>query len=146
MKFSRAISRVKWLIGGKTNVSKTISVLVLKGRVWLWLGKTSCPNLYLAQSVYATGLWAGSMTDWARYKFGQNIFPNYNQTSTLRTRTEMVFETLFFFTAQPFDTADSPRELHHNRSPGKQQISSLKMYRGSTYLQNCAFWRQELIC
>jgi hypothetical protein len=27
MKFSRAISRVKWLSGEKTNVSKTISVL-----------------------------------------------------------------------------------------------------------------------
>jgi hypothetical protein len=30
MKFSRAISRVKWLSGEKTNVSKTISVLVLR--------------------------------------------------------------------------------------------------------------------
>jgi hypothetical protein len=29
MKFSRAMSRVKWLIGEKTNVSKIISVLVL---------------------------------------------------------------------------------------------------------------------
>jgi hypothetical protein len=29
MKFSRAISRAKWLSGEKTNVSKTISVLVL---------------------------------------------------------------------------------------------------------------------
>jgi hypothetical protein len=28
MKFSRAVSRVKWLSGEKTNVSKTISVLV----------------------------------------------------------------------------------------------------------------------
>jgi hypothetical protein len=28
-----------------------------------------------------------------------------------------------FFTAQPFDPADSPRELHHTQSPGKQQIS-----------------------
>jgi hypothetical protein len=25
-------------------------------------------------------------------------------------------------TAQPFDPADSPRELHHTQSPGKQQI------------------------
>jgi len=25
------------------------------------LGKTFCPNLYLAQSVYATGQWADSM-------------------------------------------------------------------------------------
>jgi hypothetical protein len=30
MKFSRAISRVKWLSGEKTNVSKTISGLVLR--------------------------------------------------------------------------------------------------------------------
>jgi len=26
-------------------------------------------------------------------------------------------------TAQPFDPADSPRELHHTQSPEKQQIS-----------------------
>jgi hypothetical protein len=26
-------------------------------------------------------------------------------------------------TAQPFDPPDSPRELHHTQSPGKQQIS-----------------------
>jgi hypothetical protein len=30
MKLSRAISRVKWLSSEKTNVSKTISVLVLR--------------------------------------------------------------------------------------------------------------------
>jgi hypothetical protein len=30
MKFSRAISQVKWLSGEQTNVSKTISVLVLR--------------------------------------------------------------------------------------------------------------------
>jgi hypothetical protein len=30
MKFSLAISRVKWLSGEKTNVSKTISVLVFR--------------------------------------------------------------------------------------------------------------------
>jgi hypothetical protein len=30
MKFSQAISRVKWLSGEKTNVSKTISALVLR--------------------------------------------------------------------------------------------------------------------
>jgi hypothetical protein len=47
MKFSRAISQVKWLSGEKTNVLKTISVLVLRVLV-------------------------------------------------LRTRTEMVFETLLF--------------------------------------------------
>jgi hypothetical protein len=51
MKFSRAISQVKWLSGEKTNILKTFSVLVLRV-----LG----------------------------------------QTSTLRTRTEMVFKTLVF--------------------------------------------------
>jgi hypothetical protein len=35
MMFSRAISRVEWLSGEKTNVSKTISVLVLRGLVRL---------------------------------------------------------------------------------------------------------------
>jgi hypothetical protein len=35
LKFSRAISRVKWLSGDKTNVSKTISVLVFRVLVWL---------------------------------------------------------------------------------------------------------------
>jgi hypothetical protein len=39
MKFSRAISRVKWLSGEKTNVSKTISVLVLRVLVCLRSGK-----------------------------------------------------------------------------------------------------------
>jgi hypothetical protein len=29
-------------------------------------------------------------------------------------------------TAQPFDPADSPRELHHTQSPGKQQSSLLQ--------------------
>jgi len=38
--FSRAISRVKWLSGEK-NVSKTISVLVLRVLVWLSLGVRS---------------------------------------------------------------------------------------------------------
>jgi hypothetical protein len=61
MKFSRAISRVTWLSGEKTNVSKTISVLVLRVLVWLWLGKNILSNLYLAHSVYATGRWAGSV-------------------------------------------------------------------------------------
>jgi len=39
MKFSRAISWVKWSSGEKTNVSKTISVLVLRVLRWSWLGK-----------------------------------------------------------------------------------------------------------
>jgi len=39
MKFSRAISRAIWLSGENTNVSKTISLLVLRILVWQWLGK-----------------------------------------------------------------------------------------------------------
>jgi hypothetical protein len=35
MKFSRAISRVKWLSGEQTNVSNIISVFVLRVLVWL---------------------------------------------------------------------------------------------------------------
>jgi hypothetical protein len=64
MKFSQAISRVKWvkwLSGEKNNVLKTISVLILRD--------------------------------------------------------------VGFLTAQPFDPADSLRELHHTQLPGKQQIS-----------------------
>jgi hypothetical protein len=42
MKFSRTISRVKLLSGEQTNVSKTISVLVLRVLVWhrstIWPG------------------------------------------------------------------------------------------------------------
>jgi hypothetical protein len=34
MKFSRDISRVNWLNGEKANVSKTISVLVLRVLIW----------------------------------------------------------------------------------------------------------------
>jgi hypothetical protein len=33
-----------------------------------------------------------------------------------------------FFTVQPFDPAESPRELRHTQSSGKQQISLHKMY------------------
>jgi hypothetical protein len=36
MKFSWAISQVKWLSSEQTNVSKTISVLVLRVLVWSW--------------------------------------------------------------------------------------------------------------
>jgi hypothetical protein len=72
MKFSLAIRRVKWLSGEKTNVSKTISVLILRV-----LGRMFCEPLV--------------------------------------------------FTAQPFDPAYSPRELHHTQSPGKQQISNLSL-------------------
>jgi hypothetical protein len=41
-----------------------------------------------------------------------NVLSDYSHTSTLRTRTEAVFETLIIFTAQPFHPADSLRELH----------------------------------
>jgi hypothetical protein len=34
----------------------------------------------------------------------------------------MVFETLVFFTVQPLDSADSPREFHYTQSPVKHQI------------------------
>jgi hypothetical protein len=37
-----------------------------------------------------------ALTDWARYKFGWNVFPNHNETITLRTRTGMVLEMLVF--------------------------------------------------
>jgi hypothetical protein len=60
MKFSRAISRVKWLSGEKTSVSKTISVLVFS-------------------------------------------HPEDEDRDGLRN--------VDFFTAQPFDPVDSPREL-----------------------------------
>jgi hypothetical protein len=48
-----------------------------------------------------------------------------------------------FFTAQPFDPADSPRELHHIKSPGKQQISNYRNFAGAlkgervAYLETC---------
>jgi hypothetical protein len=41
MKFSRAVSRVKWLNGVKINVSKTISVLVLRVLMWIRLSYLS---------------------------------------------------------------------------------------------------------
>jgi hypothetical protein len=58
MKFSQAISQVKWLSGEKTNISKTISVLILR-------------VLVVSDDLQNVG----------------------------------------FFTAQPFDPADSLREL-----------------------------------
>jgi len=61
MKFSRAISRVKWLSGEKNNVSKSVSVLVLRVLVWLWLGRNFLSILYLARSVYGTGGWESSV-------------------------------------------------------------------------------------
>jgi hypothetical protein len=41
MKFSGTISPVKWLNGGGGNVSKAISVLVLRVLIWMWLGTQS---------------------------------------------------------------------------------------------------------
>jgi hypothetical protein len=69
MKFSWAISWVKWLSGDKTNISKTISVLVLRVLVWLWLGKNILSNLYLAQSV---GGFNGSFA-WISVMFEQQL-------------------------------------------------------------------------
>jgi hypothetical protein len=43
---------------------------------------------------------------------------NYDEVLSGYQLSQMVF-----FTAQPFDPADSLRELHHTHSPGKQQIS-----------------------
>jgi hypothetical protein len=74
MKFSRAISQVKWLSGEQTNISKTISVLVL--------------GVLVCEDEDRDGL-----------------------------------RNVGLLTAQPFYLADSPRELHHTQSPGKQQIS-----------------------
>jgi hypothetical protein len=54
MKFSRAISRVKWLRGEKTNVSKTISVLIFRVLVWLWLGGGGGIFLQLTKPVSQT--------------------------------------------------------------------------------------------
>jgi hypothetical protein len=45
IKFSRATSRVKWLNGGKNNVSRTISVLDL--RVLKWLEFPSVSYIYI---------------------------------------------------------------------------------------------------
>jgi hypothetical protein len=84
MKFSRAISRVKWLSGEQTNASKTISVFV---------GRTEMVFETLVCSKY----------------------PEDEDRDGLRD--------VGLLTAQPFDPADSPRELHHTQSPGKQQIS-----------------------
>jgi hypothetical protein len=36
-----------------------------------------------------------------------------------------VLRNVGLLTAQPFEPADSPRELHHTQSPGKQQISQV---------------------
>jgi hypothetical protein len=77
MKFSWAISQVNWLSSEKTNISNTISVLILRVLVWLWLRKNILSNLYLAWSAYVTGRWAGSMaalpTDLLRKQTGPGI-------------------------------------------------------------------------
>jgi hypothetical protein len=51
MKFSRAINRVKWLNGEKSNVSKTISVLVLR----VLPEKTSSFNIWCSNIYYKNG-------------------------------------------------------------------------------------------
>jgi hypothetical protein len=39
-------------------------------------------------------------------------------------------------TAQPFDLADSPRELHHTQSPGKQQIPGISKVTPITFSED----------
>jgi hypothetical protein len=90
MKFSRAISRVKWLSGEQTNVSKTISVLNLRVLVWQRLGKTFSPNIYIY--IYIPG--PDCLRDRSMGGFDSRFAWIKDQTSTLRTRSEMVFETL----------------------------------------------------
>jgi len=56
MKFSQAISRVKWLNGEKTNVSKFISVLVLRVPIWVSSqspGKQPGPQFLAKPLLYA---------------------------------------------------------------------------------------------
>jgi hypothetical protein len=62
IKYSRATICVKWLSDEKTNVSKTISVLVF--RVLMYLEKQSAPDIGLPEfhahvGVLANGTWAG---------------------------------------------------------------------------------------
>jgi hypothetical protein len=66
MKFSWAISQVKWLSGEQTDISKTISILILRVLVW----------------------------------------PEEEEDRDCLRNVGLL-------TVQPFDPADSPRELHH---------------------------------
>jgi len=61
MKFARAISRVKWLNGEKSNVSKTVSAFVPRVLIWMWLDevrsghfitKISLSCLYLSELLF----------------------------------------------------------------------------------------------
>jgi len=49
-------------------------------------------------------------------------------------------------TAQPFDPAESPRELHHTQSPGKQQIPLRGLFATIQFrpLKNCRFTLTKL--
>jgi hypothetical protein len=111
MKFSQAISQVKWLNGEKTNVLKTISVLVLRLLIWIWLGTQ--PVLFIP--VWALCSWLTTRQwellgrvkwpNWLAVNHEHGAQTNINSTDcvlnhihmrTLRTRTEMVFEMLVF--------------------------------------------------
>jgi len=67
MKFSWAISQVRWFSLLETTVSKTISVLVLRVVELMWVRWTTQSYLYLSKlhsqgHLFATGdLWAGSL-------------------------------------------------------------------------------------
>jgi hypothetical protein len=59
-----------------------------------------------------SGYQPGQMVErWANQRFENHLCPRPQGTN------------VGLLTAQPFDSADSPRELHHTRSSGKQQIS-----------------------
>jgi hypothetical protein len=47
IKFSQATSRVRWLKGKKTNISRTISILIL--RVLMWLEFQPVSYIYLPE-------------------------------------------------------------------------------------------------
>jgi hypothetical protein len=94
MKFSRTISRVKWLSGEKTNVSKTISVLIILS----------------------------------------DQYPEDEDRDGLRN--------VGFFTAQPFDPAHSPRELHHSSAILYHTVTINEV---QDYLQRCKIARTACI-
>jgi hypothetical protein len=55
---------------------------------------------------------------WIKQRFEDHLCPRpHSHISTLGKRTEMVFEKLLFFTVQPLDPTDSPRELHYANLP-----------------------------
>jgi hypothetical protein len=85
MKFSRAVSRLKWLNGEKNNVYKTISVLVLRVLIRMWLETESV--LFIPVHSPCSRLIGLNRSDYVL---------NHNPISTLRTRTETVFKKLIF--------------------------------------------------